>query len=417
MRSLLRLLELSVGVALTVWLVGMPPQPAGRKPRPYGDNLPLPNLSVWNHPGGPVTEFPADDLSGVGAYLSTYIPWEEVPRATARLQELGLHWARNEITWAMIERERGIYDFTETDRVVKLLRDSGYEILGMLCYRNRHYPDDGAEMREGFARYAEATARRYRGRVDHWEIWNEPNLRDYWQGSMEEYAELLRLAAAAVRRGNPEARISIGGTSGIDVPYITALLTLGAADWVDAIAVHPYTFGWNPESTELYQQLRALEAMLDEQEASMPIWITEIGFESQSVPGGEQRQWELLNRMLILAAQSRVVELVTIHSLWHQSEEKWVLYRQDWSPRPAVAIAETARRLRGKTALGSDLSPTQTRPWAAGAPWAHAPLQSWLFESTEGRQRAVWSTVGSVGLPDGQGGWDRVGSMPIWSAR
>jgi len=60
---------------------------------------------------------------------------------------------------------------------------------------------------DAFARYCEASAKHYRGLIDYWEIWNEPYIRYFFKGTSEQFAAVLDAGAAAIRRGNPDARI------------------------------------------------------------------------------------------------------------------------------------------------------------------------------------------------------------------
>jgi len=420
MRILFRCLEICLGLLLGAYLL---PRVAahGWLPIHHDDNLPVPQPWVWkaadNVPASPVKAMEV----GVNVGLGTEIPFEDAEQVGGMLDRLDLRWVRNEITWAQVEREFGRYDFHETDRVVAALRSHGYRVLGMLCYGNPHYPQSGSLWREAFARYAEATARHYRGQVDDWEIWNEPNSPEYWSGSLEDYADLVAQTVEAVRRGNTQARVATGGVSGVDIPYVEALCQQGVAEWVDAIGVHPYAAGWTPESIGLRRQLQALAARVDAYGPALPLWITEIGYGTRSNPDEERLQLELLERTLILAAQSRVVSRLIVHTLWSYPDDRWVLFRSQGTPRPAASIGETAARLRRSEPLGSDLPATQTRPWAAGAPWARDPLQSWAFETPRGWRRAVWTTAGSVGLPrrapSGRGGWQRVTTRPLWLPR
>ena len=57
----------------------------------------------------------------------------------------------------------------------------------------------------------ERLAARYRGRIRAWEIWNEPDNKGYWTGSVDEFAALVNISATSIRAANPEATLVLGG--------------------------------------------------------------------------------------------------------------------------------------------------------------------------------------------------------------
>ena len=44
-----------------------------------------------------------------------------------------------------------------------------------------------------------------------WEVWNEPDLPQFWSGSREAYARLLKVAAIVIKTVDPEAKVIFGG--------------------------------------------------------------------------------------------------------------------------------------------------------------------------------------------------------------
>lgn len=62
-------------------------------------------------------------------------------------------------------------------------------------------------------------AQRYKGQINRWIIWNEPDVWDpehpgfTWDGTVEDYVELLRVARRAARAANPDAVIHLAATT------------------------------------------------------------------------------------------------------------------------------------------------------------------------------------------------------------
>ena len=111
---------------------------------------------------------------------------------------------------------------TPADRLVAAANARGIHLLAMVAYTpswNRpsgttdHYqPTDPT----AFAEFVRAAAQRYAPQGLHaWEIWNEPNMRDFWQPvpSVARYTQLLKLGSAAIHSVDPAAFVVSGGVA------------------------------------------------------------------------------------------------------------------------------------------------------------------------------------------------------------
>ena len=123
------------------------------------------------------------------------------------------------------------YDFTETDRVAKLLRDHGVPACWSYCYtptplqpRRGNYqgvPTDEHAW-AGVLRTMAAHYRAFPGGnpVGYQEVGNEPDNRDFFTGDLPAYQRLYQLGSRAIRDGDPDA--VVGG------PALAF-----SSDWVD----------------------------------------------------------------------------------------------------------------------------------------------------------------------------------------
>ena len=142
-----------------------------------------------------------------------------------------------------------------------------------------------------WAEFVGEVARRY-PRVAGIEIWNEPNLAEFWgDGSAlvrpdpNRYAVLLEAGYDAVKSARPRTRV-IGGalsstattTPAGDVAaadFLRAVLTAGGAGHMDGLSLHPYPGEGEAERTlELIDRVRAVR---DEAGATTSLWLTEVG--------------------------------------------------------------------------------------------------------------------------------------------
>ncbi|MCC6695554.1 MAG: hypothetical protein IT365_07980 [Candidatus Hydrogenedentes bacterium] len=198
-------------------------------------------------------------------------------------KRLGAGWVRmhdveNILNWDGVEPERGRYAWHE-DRVA-LAHAAGLEVLGVLgrvpgWMLDPPNPTHGAWVKpsdlDAWHAYAEATARRYSGLVDCWEIWNEPYGSGFAGFTGEAYAALLESASEGVRAGNPGARVVGLCTWDGASEFNQGALAHGARAASDVFSYHVYT----QTGEDAYDRSMHLRDQLNAGGQSTPIWMTE----------------------------------------------------------------------------------------------------------------------------------------------
>lgn len=246
-------------------------------------------------------------VEGIG--LSSHLEWrdDEISEARRAFEiegwaELGARFIRRDLYWTDLEPVQGEFDFTLSDRMVEAADSVGGETLGLLVYGNpwacaesddsKTPPDDPAD----FGAYAAAVAQRYQGRIQRYEVWNEPNAGvRFWKPEEDPvgYGELLIEAADRIHGVDPDAAVSLGGL--FHPPMF--LTTPGPvfldqvfdahpdlADHIDAVAFHPYRYPFTaPEESETQEPLTdAICGMYEQLDArgggDLELWITELGW-------------------------------------------------------------------------------------------------------------------------------------------
>ncbi len=76
-----------------------------------------------------------------------------------------------------------------------------------------------------------------------WEIWNEPDITEFWpiQPFAPSYVALLRAAHTAIKQADPGARIVLGGVTGYAWRDLPQIYRQGARGLFDIVDVHPFT--------------------------------------------------------------------------------------------------------------------------------------------------------------------------------
>ncbi len=226
---------------------------------------------------------------------------DQLARDLDGMVRAGAGWLRLDFDWPSIQSgSRDRWNWSPTDRVVEAATERGLSVLAVPAYtpdwarppgtNGHHPPNDPAD----YARFVEAAAQRYAPRgVHHWEIWNEPNLDDFWQPAPDPaaYTELLVAASRAIHDVDRTAVVMNGGLApasdifGDAMAPRTFLLMMyanGASSALDAVAMHPYSFPYPPRlraDWNTFSTLPETHAVMSRfGDGRKPIWATESGF-------------------------------------------------------------------------------------------------------------------------------------------
>ncbi|HEX8682666.1 MAG TPA: hypothetical protein VF707_10165 [Ardenticatenaceae bacterium] len=142
----------------------------------------------------------------------------------------GVGWTRALFWWHQVQRT-GPDDWNPyffPDGLVHQELDGGRQLVGLLA-GTPDWASEGGTVRDVpsglylpyddpnnyWGRFVYRMAHKYRGEIDHWIIWNEPDVWDdahpgkTWNGTVEEYVQLLKVAYQAAKAANPDAVIHL----------------------------------------------------------------------------------------------------------------------------------------------------------------------------------------------------------------
>jgi outer membrane protein assembly factor BamB len=265
----------------------------------------------------------------------------------------GIGWSRHDLTWSAAEPERGTFNWGWYDDVVTRAEQAGLKILPILCYSAAYWGSGGAQPDEprkfeDYGRFAYQAALHYKGRMDAFEVWNEPNLGGFWQGEPNagDYVSMLRQAYGGIKRANPRATViggSIAAVGNLDWPYLEAMFAHGAAQYMDALSLHPYRP--TPEAGQPKIAYRVRKLLAAYGVADMPVWITEEGWALPDDPRtATDEAWHanyFVRSTLISWAVGNAVHI------WYAWGGPWGLAR-DGGFRPAYRACQTLTRVIGE---------------------------------------------------------------------
>jgi len=214
---------------------------------------------------------------------------------------IGVKWTRLEASWPSIEKTKGKYSWDETDFAFGKVQEMGItpiinlgnghpEYTQLSTYEDSELaeldgaraapPTDNPEAMKGWLNFVTAIVNRYKDTINHWEIWNEPNQRNYWgaEPSGQDYGRLLKETATAIREIDQEAVIIGGSMAGIDPDFARDFLKEGTANLIDIISYHHYST--LPEERIHYSY--DLREVINQYNPDIEIWQGKSGYPSHS---------------------------------------------------------------------------------------------------------------------------------------
>ena len=118
--------------------------------------------------------------------------------------------------------------------------------------------------------------------ITHWEMWNEPDLTIFWDSSLEDYAQLLKVGYLAAKQADPDAEVIFAGLANDyrKPNYYEDVLKIFKSDTIgpqfgyfhDILATHNYYYSWQ-SWWHVYRAGQTMKGFgLDK-----PIWLNETG--------------------------------------------------------------------------------------------------------------------------------------------
>lgn len=343
------------------------------------------------------------------------------------LDRIGVAAVRDEHGWHAVERARGEYDFSGSQRegFMTELRERGFDRLFLAAYANALYVADEQwegiftfpftdAQRQAYANFTVATLRQY-PQLRHVEVWNEPNIDSFSVGPAETdpeaYAALLETTYDAVQAERPNATV-VGGSATadygaelqlLDEAWWAAMLAAGGARHADALAVHLY----RQEPTAFDRDVDRLRDLTREHTdgEALPLWVTELGWHTS--PHGAGGDLETRQARHLIQSHARLRTLEVARYYWYTQvdtyydEPAWQeaggsnqagLLRSEvnplgpYTPKPALlSYAGTARHLGGTEPVEHATEPVEHHRFAAAEGGAAGDGVSvlWTDERTE----------------------------------
>jgi hypothetical protein len=222
-------------------------------------------------------------------------PWPQVGNAigAVRIWDAGGNKNGSGVAaqWSEINGASGSYDWSGLDARVAAAAARGADVLYTLGGRTPQWaalqPNASSPYGPGqcsepkadqvWQDWVRAIGTRYKGKIKHWEIWNEADLPDFYCGTPERLASLTQQAHSVLKQIDPANQVLSPSLAGFGGPgLLDFLFAQGAGAYIDIVSYHFYVD--QPEEAVVVRVPNVKALMRRYGLQSKPLWNTEQGW-------------------------------------------------------------------------------------------------------------------------------------------
>jgi polysaccharide biosynthesis protein PslG len=213
----------------------------------------------------------------------------EIIRADmAMLKRTGIDVLRVSFGWDGIETAKGKYNWGFWDDFVRIAaEENGITLVPYICYTpawnstgdTTNYWNHTPRDYDTFGPFVEALVNRYKKQIRTWELWNEPDIKEYWSGDAADLARLTKIGAVAVKKADPTAKVVLAGLAGHTEFTLRLFRDLGISPYVDVVNCHSYYETWHGDPLEtVVPYVQTLSDIIAKYGNRQSLWMAEVGY-------------------------------------------------------------------------------------------------------------------------------------------
>lgn len=234
--------------------------------------------------------FTDDHPFGIGDFIAWNHSWnrfhyspESVRKAVDLIAQSGARWFRLEMILWDFQSESQVDTLKKYDAIIDLFQKKGISLLALLINSPTH-SDSSWNLSpdiKTFLNSVSTVVDRYKDRISHWEIWNEPDNELFWipQDKMRAYSELLRQSYHHIKSLDSSAVVHAAGLSKSLPAALRQIYDHAGPRSFDVVHIHPFVNPNGPHALEALQALYSTvrNVMKDYNDLEKEIWFSETG--------------------------------------------------------------------------------------------------------------------------------------------
>ncbi len=255
---------------------------------------------------------PDTDVNPYGAnfFLDREVEDWKRDRTVRMAREAGIVWAKQQFSWEEIEKRKNQFDWDKSDQIIATFEKHNLQIIARLdrppawAHKDKTIAQAPPDDLNDYGDFVDAFVRRYRGRVNYIQVWNEPNIFPEWGNRPVDpfgYAALLQIAYTRAKAANPNIRVlsaplaittpgepwapgSDKWRATDDLVYLDALYKAGAKDYFDILSANAFGLRASPDDPPDPKRLNFQRVALARQimekygDSDKAVWINEYGW-------------------------------------------------------------------------------------------------------------------------------------------
>lgn len=213
----------------------------------------------------------------------------------------GAKYLRFAFGWDSIEEEPGEYNWGFWDQLVDLAPKYGVTLIPYVCYTpqalgntdsNDYWREPPKDLKS-FGKFMSVIAKRYKGKIKSWELWNEPDNQSYWLGNAEQFSKMMIEGAKQVRAADPNAVIVLGGMAKARSPFYDEVMTkYNLGQYFDVINQHAYHETWDFEPVEESpDRIHYVDELIPKGANGPDMWLAEFGYSNYRYSPTQASAW------------------------------------------------------------------------------------------------------------------------------
>jgi len=288
-----------------------------------------------------------------GRGLNAHIPTKsEIDKVVA----CSCEWIRLDFDWRYIEPKKGKFNWSSYDTAVDYSRQKGLKIYASLAYVPDWVNSDYRACPDVFnwVYFCTKVGARYAGRIDVYSLWNEPNLKQFYTGSKEDYLNVI------LKSGYNALKSIAGGNL---VVAAGDLATTGSSSWeswfsllkknsnlFDVFSWHTYQSsadevisryetGKFPIIGWIVPKWRPFKWHIDSiRKKGKRIFLTETGLKAKKNKQSELKDQKDFVEKLDKIRKETKAEVVFLYELkdYPQFSDKWGVFDEQCNPKKAA---------------------------------------------------------------------------------
>ena len=250
-------------------------------------------------------------------------------------RDAGAGWVRIDLNWFDAQpRSAAAYDWTRFDALIDGALARKLRVLAVVGYtpgwaseadRKGGGNENDVPKAGTYGPFVTAVVERYKAKVTHFELWNEPNLEQFFEGAPRDYIDRVFVPGAdAVHAACPACKVVGPGLASIGSEYGDWLdQVLGAAKGkLDIVSGHIYAgfpapgSGNGVTSDSFFQKLErhrvvelggvkvfegslSFKEVMDKHGVTAPFWLTETGREATAGDAAQEEAQRVYYRQVL----------------------------------------------------------------------------------------------------------------------